>query len=1051
MKILIIAQGTSQAIAAHALLSSIIINRNLKSDEIELFIIVSDVCADKHQKSHRDFTKKLFSRFAKSKVFDSSFLEKALLYQKISFSNMQSVLKKEIGFYHDIILFSRNMQLINELVLTLLKSDLKICFGDVWGFDNNNTAWVKPILGNKYPDFDECSSFFPVELSKDGFANKPVSKIDPVFLKNSIREAQGIFSYELKSVFGSIIDCENPVIILTSNLCDAKILDTSEEEIEVYISCIQQILDKNLNYFVKGHPRENSNQSSLLSAELNKLGYKSQALINSNTFPVELLCFTNPKLEMISIASSSIITCKIIEPMIKFIDLQYSFANHPKIIKSQYDFSCCKQAEYLLKKINFKNFGPIYYEEFFKHENKQDHICDGKKVVNFQNFHSEEKSNLLPSSSKCLSVEPDKKKFDKIIQPSCRFSMENLNEYLKAGDIVEALKLVREAKDANPKNLQIQLIWADLLSNVGQHETALEVYKNLSQLLPLDKGLIQKRDSLIEALKLPVIEQKYWRDRDWRCEFPKAVLDRLQKSLHNYRYRDVPFLKNPFDLAIYTMFFWEQKPRTIFEIGSKSGGGALWMSDLLRNYEIDGHIYSIDVVPVTSFQRPNITFLEGNGRMLERTLSPEFLSSLPRPWLVIEDADHMYPTTLAALKFFHPYILPEEYIVVEDGIISDLTADPQCNSGPHKALKEFLSVHESDYIVDARYCDFFGNNVTWNTNGFLRKVAEKQYPEKKIEVFSNQKADSISLEPIIIEKKAGESIAPVAFKSFTAKLVPTTWEFPCKPSSIDSPALINQHVQNKLKPRLNLGCGSQVHPEWTNVDIMPRHPEVINHDLNKRLPFEDESFEVVYHSHVLEHLSKEQGKAFLAECFRVLKHGGILRVVVPDLERIARLYLENLDNAEEGNERASARHEWMLLELLDQMVRETSGGEMLRYFQLNPMPAEDFVIDRFGHQVLEVIKPMRANPAMKNRAVPPLPRQIDAMEAARFRQSGEIHKWMYDRRSLGRLMADSGFSQISVRRADESVIPDFEKYHFDRMPDGSTRKPDSLFMEAVKP
>jgi predicted SAM-dependent methyltransferase len=282
---------------------------------------------------------------------------------------------------------------------------------------------------------------------------------------------------------------------------------------------------------------------------------------------------------------------------------------------------------------------------------------------------------------------------------------------------------------------------------------------------------------------------------------------------------------------------------------------------------------------------------------------------------------------------------------------------------------------------------------------------------------------------------------------FVAKLLPATWNFPQKSSSApQSPG-----IKQGLKPRLNLGCGSQVHPEWTNVDIMPRHPGVINHDLNKQMPFEDESFEAVYHSHVLEHLTKEQGKAFLAECFRVLKHGGILRVVVPDLERIARLYLENLDKAEEGDERASARHEWMLLELLDQMVRETSGGEMGRYFQLNPMPAEDFVIERFGHQVLEVIKPMRANPAVKNQTVPPLLKQIDAMEAARFRQSGEIHKWMYDRRSLGRLMADSGFSQISVRRADESVIPDFGKYHFDRMPDGSTRKPDSLFMEAVKP
>jgi predicted SAM-dependent methyltransferase len=275
---------------------------------------------------------------------------------------------------------------------------------------------------------------------------------------------------------------------------------------------------------------------------------------------------------------------------------------------------------------------------------------------------------------------------------------------------------------------------------------------------------------------------------------------------------------------------------------------------------------------------------------------------------------------------------------------------------------------------------------------------------------------------------------------FAAKLLPAAWNFPQKGSSA-----------HQLKPRLNLGCGSQVHPEWTNVDIMPRHPGVINHDLNKRLPFANASFEVVYHSHVLEHLTKEQGKAFVEECYRVLKPGGILRVVVPDLETIAKLYLENLDKAESGDGTASNRHEWMLLELLDQMVRETSGGEMGRYFHLNPMPAEDFVTTRLGHQVLEVIRPLRANPALRNRPVPPSPRPIDAMEAARFRQSGEIHKWMYDRRSLGKLLAESGLKRVEVKTAWESSIPEFGTYFLDRMPDGSTRKPDSLFMEAFKP
>jgi len=932
------------------------------------------------------------------------------------------------------------------------------------------------------------------------------------------------------------------------------------------------------------------------------------------------------------------------------------------------------------------------------------------------------------------------------------------NALIQSGDIVGALSLVREAKDADPKNLQLQLVWADLLCSVGQHESALEVYSMLARVLPSNLGLIQKRDNLVEALKLPVIEQKYWRDRDWRCEFPKVVLDRLQKSLHNYRYRDVPFLKNPFDVALYTMFFWEQKPRTIFEIGSKSGGGALWMSDLLKNYGIDGHIYSIDVVPVTSLQRPNITFMEGNGRMLERTLKPEFLKDLPRPWLVIEDADHMYPTSLAVLKFFHSYILPDEYIVVEDGIISDLGGDPNCNSGPHRALKEFLADHENEYLVDARYCDFFGNNVTWNTNGFLKKTALSSIPAqssspshnaisqanknasqvitisrhiknpvgksfnndvenlkslllendytgalslvnllkshkipirdldycrsrmflgmgKKSEAFEAAKeglryfpddkscaelvakldsevgiksksedsdfrevlsiirpytmlseerlyslfsiakkictldlpgnfvecgvaaGGSSAMLAYVIKKHsrcprvcfscdtfeglpeagnkdtahgqsaeslgwgAGSCAAPleslmaaakalgahdviqplkglfsetlgvnkpsigqisllhadgdwyestkdifenlydavvaggfiqvddygywqgckqavhefeknrnlrfqlnsidgigVWFKksaespaALSAPLLPAKWYFPIKAAGLATAVNENAKADSALKPRLNLGCGSQVNLAWTNVDIMPRHPGVINHDLNKRLPFADASFEAVYHSHVLEHLTKEQGKSFVEECYRVLKPGGILRVVVPDLETIAKLYLENLYKAEAGDGPASDRHEWMLLELLDQMVRENSGGEMGRYFQLNPMPAEDFVIARLGHQVLEVIRPMRANPALRNRPFPQLPRPIDPMEAARFRQTGEIHKWMYDRRSLGKLLADSGLERVEVKKAWESSIPEFDKYLLDRMPDGSTRKPDSLFMEAIKP
>jgi len=120
-----------------------------------------------------------------------------------------------------------------------------------------------------------------------------------------------------------------------------------------------------------------------------------------------------------------------------------------------------------------------------------------------------------------------------------------------------------------------------------------------------------------------------------------------------------------------------------------------------------------------------VTFLEGNGRHLEQVLTRERLAAMPKPWLVVEDADHSYETSLAVLRFFHPHLAKGDYIVVEDGIISDLYPEscPGHSSGPHLALKEFLAREGASYEIDPHYCDFFGRNVTWATNGFLKRVS----------------------------------------------------------------------------------------------------------------------------------------------------------------------------------------------------------------------------------------------------------------------------------------------------------------------------------------
>lgn len=238
----------------------------------------------------------------------------------------------------------------------------------------------------------------------------------------------------------------------------------------------------------------------------------------------------------------------------------------------------------------------------------------------------------------------------------------------------------------------------------------------------------------------------------------------------------------------------------------------------------------------------------------------------------------------------------------------------------------------------------------------------------------------------------------------------------------------------------------------------------------------DASCGVVYHAAVLEHLRRPDAAAFMAECHRVLKPGGTLRVGVPDLEKICRLYLARLESARAGDEAAAHDYDWVMLELCDQTAREKSGGGMLKYLRQSPLPNEAFVLERIGVEGRELLAALRAqgrrrgNPfsaALRRvrsgwRSLPAAAGRLAAqglmgeenrraLEVGRFRLSGEVHQWMYDRFSLERLLRETGFREMQVRDAATSRIPDWERFALDTLPDGQVIKPDLFFMEAVKP
>lgn len=275
---------------------------------------------------------------------------------------------------------------------------------------------------------------------------------------------------------------------------------------------------------------------------------------------------------------------------------------------------------------------------------------------------------------------------------------------------------------------------------------------------------------------------------------------------------------------------------------------------------------------------------------------------------------------------------------------------------------------------------------------------------------------------------------------------------------------------------LNVGCGKVFHSQWLNLDSVAQDPAVQEFDVRRGLPFSDASIAACYSSHMIEHLIPAEAKRFLDEVFRILLPGGIVRTVVPDLELLANNYLDTLSGIVQDANREDD-YDWTVIQLLDQTVRRRSGGEMSRFFADQSRKNDRFVIDRAGPETESVLlqkaegfrpsarslaekirdrKPSWFIKEVRHRAAYFLVRAVAGKPAAEafkegvFRNSGEIHQWMYDRYSLGRLLKDAGFANPVVCAANYSQIPDFSSYELDVV-NGRVRKPDSLFIEAVKP
>ena len=100
---------------------------------------------------------------------------------------------------------------------------------------------------------------------------------------------------------------------------------------------------------------------------------------------------------------------------------------------------------------------------------------------------------------------------------------------------------------------------------------------------------------------------------------------------------------------------------------------------------------------------------------------------------------------------------------------------------------------------------------------------------------------------------------------------------------------VRQYLESAEVPRLHLGAGAHDLPGWLNTDLVPRGEEVYL-DSTRPYPFAEGTFCFVYHHHLIEHMPYPRGCRLLAECLRVLRPGGRVRIATPDLAFLLELH-----------------------------------------------------------------------------------------------------------------------------------------------------------------
>lgn len=222
-------------------------------------------------------------------------------------------------------------------------------------------------------------------------------------------------------------------------------------------------------------------------------------------------------------------------------------------------------------------------------------------------------------------------------------------------------------------------------------------------------------------------------EREDRSDLPLSMWENLLTKTFLQTWKDILISKGVFELSAYPMLLKELQPQTIIELGALSGGSAVWFTDLLELFKIPGTVYSVDVdlslLDEKAKADSRINWIEGDCNHISSIFSPDLLSRLPHPWLIVEDC---HVNLLGILEYFHNNGLqPGDYWIVEDTNKmvpqywetrwEDTSELKQVEQKLDK-IRDWLKDRSEEYLVDTYYLDLYGYNVSKNWNSILKRV-----------------------------------------------------------------------------------------------------------------------------------------------------------------------------------------------------------------------------------------------------------------------------------------------------------------------------------------